>query len=68
MVDAPANRIVLEITEHDAIETYDHLDAALSGVRRRGVRVAVVYAAAARGTVARRGRPLLSVEGRRKTL
>lgn len=39
--DVPAHRIVLEITEHDVIEAYDDLEAALSGLRRRGVRVAV---------------------------
>ena len=39
--DVPANRVVLEITEHDVIETYEQLEAALSGLRRRGVRVAV---------------------------
>ena len=36
-----AHRIVLEITEHDVIEAYDQLEAALSGLRRHGVRVAV---------------------------
>ena len=36
-----ANRIVLEITEHQMVETYDGLDAALRVLRRRGVRIAV---------------------------
>lgn len=37
----PAERIVLEITEHDVIETYGGLQTALRGLRRRGVRIAV---------------------------
>jgi len=37
----PAERIVLEITEHDVIETYGGLQSALRGLRRRGVRIAV---------------------------
>ncbi len=41
LAHVPADRIVLEITEHDVIETYDQLEAALSGLRRRGARVAV---------------------------
>ena len=41
LTDVPANRIVLEITEHDVIESYEQLEAALSGLRRSGVRVAV---------------------------
>ena len=39
--DVPAHRVVVEITEHDVIETYDQLEASLSDLRRRGVRVAV---------------------------
>jgi len=37
----PANRIVLEITEHAHVEDYDLLLAALRPLRERGVRVAV---------------------------
>ena len=37
----PANRIVLEITEHQMVETYDGIEAALRTLRRRGVRIAV---------------------------
>lgn len=37
----PGDRIVLEITEHDVIETYEGLKTALRGLRRRGVRIAV---------------------------
>lgn len=39
--DQPAHRIVVEITEHDVIDAYDELEAALGGLRRRGVRIAV---------------------------
>ena len=35
------NRIVLEITEHQMVETYDGLETALRDLRRRGVRIAV---------------------------
>jgi EAL domain-containing protein (putative c-di-GMP-specific phosphodiesterase class I)/AmiR/NasT family two-component response regulator len=38
-VDAP--RVVLEITEHEAVEDYDALIHALEGLRGRGVRVAI---------------------------
>ena len=38
---APSNRVVLEITEHDSIDTYDDLQSSLRGLRRRGVRIAV---------------------------
>lgn len=38
---SPANRIMLEITEHDHVENYDHLMRALVPLRERGVRIAV---------------------------
>lgn len=37
----PGDRIVVEVTEHTAIETYGRLRAALAALRRRGVRIAV---------------------------
>lgn len=37
----PAERIVLELTEHDRIDEYDPLLAALTPLRDRGVRIAV---------------------------
>lgn len=39
--DVPAHRIVLEITEHAAIDAYEQLNAALGALRRNGVRIAV---------------------------
>jgi EAL domain-containing protein (putative c-di-GMP-specific phosphodiesterase class I) len=36
-----ADRVVLEITEHEAIEDYDDLVAALAGLKIHGVRVAI---------------------------
>lgn len=39
--DAPAHRIVLELTEHAPVEDYPALEAALSSLRERGMRVAV---------------------------
>ncbi|WP_241840400.1 EAL domain-containing protein [Frankia sp. CcI49] len=41
IVDVPAERLVLEITEHDYIEDYPAMDRALDVLRRAGVRVAV---------------------------
>jgi EAL domain-containing protein (putative c-di-GMP-specific phosphodiesterase class I) len=38
---APADRIVIELTEHERIDDYDHLVDALTGLRALGVRVAV---------------------------
>lgn len=38
---APAHRIVLELTEHAPVEDYPALEAALSSLRDRGVRIAV---------------------------
>jgi diguanylate cyclase (GGDEF)-like protein/PAS domain S-box-containing protein len=35
------SRLVLEITEHDAVESYDALDEVLAACRARGMRVAV---------------------------
>ena len=37
----PAERVVLELTEHTRVDDYSTLLAALDGLRRRGVRVAV---------------------------
>ena len=41
LADAPAGRVVIEVTEHQAIEAYDRLEDALAELRRRGVRIAV---------------------------
>jgi EAL domain-containing protein (putative c-di-GMP-specific phosphodiesterase class I) len=41
LVDAHGSRIVIEITEHEAIEDYEVLAAALEALRARGVRVAI---------------------------
>ncbi|RIY02743.1 EAL domain-containing protein [Aureimonas flava] len=38
---SPADRIVLELTEHERIEDYGGLLAALAGLRARGMRIAV---------------------------
>lgn len=38
---APLHRLVLEITEHDAVEDYSALDEALAPLRSEGLRVAV---------------------------
>lgn len=38
---APAERIVLEVTEHAAVSDYDHFAAALAPLRRSGIRLAV---------------------------
>ena len=37
----PLARVVLEITEHAPIESYEELDGALRGLRQRGMRLAV---------------------------
>ena len=37
----PADRIILELTEHEQIHDYHHLTAALTPLRQRGVRIAV---------------------------
>lgn len=37
----PAERVVLELTEHSPVGDYDTLMAALEGLRRRGARIAV---------------------------
>ncbi|HEX8082742.1 MAG TPA: EAL domain-containing protein [Solirubrobacteraceae bacterium] len=39
--DAPADRIVLEVTEHAPIADYDAFNGAVAGLRRAGVRLAV---------------------------
>ena len=39
--EAPAHRLVLEITEHSAVHDYDALNEALRPLRARGARVAV---------------------------
>lgn len=41
LADVDASRIVLEITEHDAVPNYGALDDVLEACRTRGVRVAV---------------------------
>jgi EAL domain-containing protein (putative c-di-GMP-specific phosphodiesterase class I)/CheY-like chemotaxis protein len=41
LVDGDASRMVVEITEHEAIEDYATLAAALAGLREQGVRVAI---------------------------
>jgi EAL domain-containing protein (putative c-di-GMP-specific phosphodiesterase class I) len=41
LAEVPAQRIVLEVTEHAAIETYEQLQAALKVLRGRGMRLAV---------------------------
>lgn len=37
----PGQRIVLEITEHAAVQDYQRMEGALAGLRKRGVRVAI---------------------------
>lgn len=39
--DLPLDRVVLEMTEHAAVENYAVLRDSLEGIRRRGVRVAI---------------------------
>lgn len=39
--EIPGNRIVLEVTEHDAVESYDRLMDALESMLDRGVRLAL---------------------------
>ena len=39
--EAPVDRLVVEITEHEAVEDYDALVSALQLLRARGVRVAI---------------------------
>lgn len=39
--DVPFERVVLELTEHDAVDDYDALNRALSEMRAEGVRLAV---------------------------
>jgi diguanylate cyclase (GGDEF)-like protein/PAS domain S-box-containing protein len=41
LADVDPSRLVLEITEHDAVENYDALDDVLEACRARGMRVAV---------------------------
>jgi len=41
LVDAPLKRIVLEITEHESVDDYTKLGAALAPLRERGLRLAV---------------------------
>lgn len=38
---APLRRVVVEITEHEQVEDYDELAAALEGLRGRGARIAI---------------------------
>jgi EAL domain-containing protein (putative c-di-GMP-specific phosphodiesterase class I) len=37
----PAERLILEITEHDYVENYDNLERSLSALRRQGVKIAI---------------------------
>jgi PAS domain S-box-containing protein len=39
--DVPAERLVIEITEHERVASYDELAEALTPIRKRGVRLAV---------------------------
>jgi EAL domain-containing protein (putative c-di-GMP-specific phosphodiesterase class I) len=39
--EGPLDRLVIEITEHDAVEDYDELASALKALRSRGVRTAI---------------------------
>ena len=41
LAPAPADRIVLELTEHAPVEDYPALEAALASLRGRGIRIAV---------------------------
>jgi len=41
LAQQPADRIVLELTEHSPVDSYDTLRTALDHLRRRGVRIAV---------------------------
>ncbi|MEE6138103.1 EAL domain-containing protein [Mycobacterium sp. 050128] len=41
LAEVDPSRLVLEITEHDAVENYDALDEVLEACRARGMRVAV---------------------------
>ena len=37
----PAEKIILEITEHDYVENYEDFSCALAPLRRRGVKIAI---------------------------
>jgi len=41
LLEPHADRLVLEITEHEAVEDYDHLVEALAPLRARGTRIAI---------------------------
>ena len=41
LADAPAQRIILELTEHAPVSDYEALGTALAGFRARGLRVAI---------------------------
>ena len=41
LADAPVERLVLELTEHAEVQDYEGLRSALSGLRDRGMRVAI---------------------------
>ena len=41
LADAPLNRLVLELTEHEAVEDYDRIVGALSALRGAGLRLAI---------------------------
>jgi EAL domain-containing protein (putative c-di-GMP-specific phosphodiesterase class I) len=40
-VDMPARRVIIELTEHQAVDDYARLTAALRTLRRKGVRIAI---------------------------
>jgi len=41
MAEAPAERVVLELTEHDSVDDYELLETAINELRSHGVRLAV---------------------------
>jgi EAL domain-containing protein (putative c-di-GMP-specific phosphodiesterase class I) len=41
LAELPADRIVLELSEHDPVQDYDLLSAALGELRRKGMRLAI---------------------------
>jgi EAL domain-containing protein (putative c-di-GMP-specific phosphodiesterase class I)/ActR/RegA family two-component response regulator len=41
LADAPGDQVVLEVTEHSAVEDYDALNSALGGLRDDGLRLAI---------------------------
>jgi EAL domain-containing protein (putative c-di-GMP-specific phosphodiesterase class I) len=41
LLDAPARRVILELTEHTLVDDYPRLIASLRGLRRNGIRIAI---------------------------